>query len=102
MAKNEIEEPFRFEFDKNSQERVVLQFTEYQGHQLFDLRVFWSDLGDGGKFKPGKKGLTINVSHLGELCEGINKAVEYLQEHERAAGEMVEPGEKEKHDESGY
>lgn len=96
MAKNEIEEPFRFEFDKNSQEKVVLQFTEYQGYRIFDLRVFFSDLADGGKFKPGKKGLTINVSHLGELYDGITKAVEYWREHEgAAAGETEEPGEKE-------
>jgi len=93
VEKNKTEESFRFEFDKNSLEKIVLQFVEYRGHQLLDLRVYYSDIADGGKSKPGKKGLTIGISHLDELLEGVTKAVEYWREHERAsAGEEKDEG----------
>ena len=56
-------------FRKNSGERVYGSLTEFNGHQLVDLRVRFHDkkAAKDGTFLPTKKGLTISVHHLPEL-----------------------------------
>jgi len=65
-----------YEFQKNAQDKVILQFTKFKGKQLFDLRVYY----DAGKteedWRPTQKGVTVRLEFLQDLKEGIDKAFE--------------------------
>jgi len=54
-----------YSFGKNAVERVHADTTRYKGHSLIDLRIHYED--DDGKWKPTKKGLTLNIDLLPEL-----------------------------------
>jgi hypothetical protein len=65
------------EFQKNSGEKVVIQFSEYKGKKYIDVRVFYN-AGDGKveDWKPTKKGITISRDLISELKEGVDKALD--------------------------
>lgn len=65
------------EFQKNAAEKVILQFTEFKGKKLFDLRIYCNAADDGQDelWKPTPKGISICRSLLPELKEGIDKAL---------------------------
>ena len=62
------------DIQKNSREVIRVSASEYEGHDLIDLRVWYDDDGD---VKPTKKGIAFNPSVTKELVEGI------LQVHEQ-------------------
>jgi hypothetical protein len=80
-----------YEFQKNSGEKVVVQFTEYKGKRLLDIRVFY--LSDDEQWKPTKKGLTLRRELIVELKQAIDKGTEEWEK------ELLSPGEKEKREE---
>jgi hypothetical protein len=58
------------QFEKNATEVVRVSLTEFRGHKLIDLRVYYSD--DEGQFKPTKKGVSLSVSLYTELKKSIH------------------------------
>jgi len=62
------------EFQKNSAEKVVVQFREFKGKKLVDLRIFY--LSDDEVWKPTPKGISLRRELVFELKEGIDKAAE--------------------------
>lgn len=68
-------------FQKNAMEEVRLSLTEYKGHQLVDLRVYFQPLSSGEAY-PTKKGLTISVDVFPELKDAIVKVYESLEERD--------------------
>lgn len=66
-------------FHKNARERVHITLREYMGHDLIDLRLFWTP--DGGvTWNPSQKGLALNVEKLPILLAAIHKAAEMAGE----------------------
>lgn len=61
-----------YEFQKNELESVKCQFTEYKGHELIDLRVYFK--GSEAEH-PTKKGICISVDFLPELKKAIDLAI---------------------------
>jgi hypothetical protein len=47
------------QFEKNATEVVRVSLTEYRGHKLVDVRVYYSD--DEGQYRPTKKGVSLSV-----------------------------------------
>jgi len=59
--------------EKNAEEEIIVQLTNFKGYDLVDLRVWVKSLiGEAGK--PTKKGLTIKPDILPELIEALKKA----------------------------
>jgi predicted phosphoadenosine phosphosulfate sulfurtransferase len=48
------------QFEKNATEVVRVSLSEYRGHKLFDVRVYYSD--DEGQYKPTRKGVSLSVN----------------------------------------
>lgn len=63
---------------KNSREELRIALTEFNGHQLADLRIYVA----GDDPKPTKKGVTVNVALLPELVAALQAA----EAEARAAG----------------
>jgi len=58
---------------KNAEEEIIVQLTNFKGHDLVDLRVWVKSLiGETGK--PTKKGLTVKPDLLPELIEALKEA----------------------------
>ena len=57
-------------FNKNNTEEVHVQITEYKGHKLIDLRVFYYPEGEEEP-KPTKKGISISTELFPELKRSI-------------------------------
>jgi hypothetical protein len=51
---------------------VRVQLDCYEGHNLVDVRTWWTN--DAGKLAPGK-GFACSVRHLPRLAKAIDKAV---------------------------
>ena len=66
-----------YEFQKNALERVRVALTEYRGHDLIDLRVYYTD--DGETYKPSRKGVAFNASLLPDLEEAVKRLREVAQ-----------------------
>ena len=61
------------DIQKNSREVIRVSASEYEGHDLIDLRV-WYD--DDGEMKPTKKGITFNPSKAKDVIEAILQITE--------------------------
>jgi hypothetical protein len=48
------------QFEKNATEVIRVSLSEYRGHKLFDVRVYYSD--DEGQYKPTRKGVSLSVN----------------------------------------
>jgi len=65
--------------DKNAQEEIIVQLTEFKGYDLVDLRVWVKSLvGETGT--PTKKGLTVKPDLLPELIEALQEAERMFKE----------------------
>ena len=62
------------ESQKNSAEKVVIQFRDFKGKKLIDLRIFY--LSDDEVWSPTPKGISLGGELLLELKEAIDKAAE--------------------------
>ena len=71
-------------FGKNAAEEVRATLSEYKGHQLFGLRVWFE--AEPGKWVATKKGLSLKV----ELFPELKRAVEKLEAAMLEAG-LLDP-----------
>jgi len=60
------------QFPKNATEEVRASITEYKGHKLIDLRIYYEP-EEGGERRPTKKGVTIDVGLYPELKKAMMK-----------------------------
>ncbi|HOD65434.1 MAG TPA: transcriptional coactivator p15/PC4 family protein [candidate division Zixibacteria bacterium] len=61
----------RFELDKNATERVVIEDSEYKGHHLVQLRIYF--LADDSQWLPTKKGVSFRRDQLDEVIDALQK-----------------------------
>ena len=61
------------QFEKNATEVVRISLTEFRGHKLIDMRVYYSD--DEGQYRPTKKGVSISV----DLYTDFKRAIYALE-----------------------
>lgn len=57
--------------EKNAKEDIRLELCEFKGHNLLNLRIFFK--AHDGIF-PTKKGITLNLSLIPEILEGLQEA----------------------------
>jgi hypothetical protein len=79
---------------KHSTERVQVSLREFEGHDLIDLRIFWSK--DRETWLPSKKGVSLNVHKLPLLLGALHKAAFMVgeAEPETAEEELLSPVER--------
>jgi len=63
-----------YEFQKNALETVIIQFTEFKGKKLIDMRVFYNAGVAQEDWRPSKKGISMSVDLIPELTKGLEKA----------------------------
>ena len=73
------------EFPKNLTEKVRVSLSELKCQTYLDLRIFYQ--ADNNAWLPTKKGITLNVEHLGELRQAIDKAIAAVEVDAQPAGE---------------
>jgi hypothetical protein len=61
----------KMDIQKNSLERIRIQRSEYKGHELIDIRVYYE--AENGEWKPSKKGITFSLSLANEVIKGISE-----------------------------
>lgn len=63
-------------FAKNAGETLIIKQTEYKGHQLIDIRIYYkSDSGSGdSELRPTKKGVCVRAELVGDLIEALQQA----------------------------
>ena len=62
------------DIQKNRREVIRVSASEYEGHDLIDLRVWYAD--DDGDMKPTKKGIAFNPTKAKEVIEAILQITE--------------------------
>lgn len=69
-----------YEINKSAMEKIRISLTEYQGHKLLDIRLYYdaSETRDQD-FKPTRKGISIPVRFIEQLKEGIDKALAQIE-----------------------
>ena len=65
--------------EKNSRETIQVSLTQYQGHDLADVRVHYDS---DGEWKPTKKGIALKIGLLPDLIGALQTA----EAEARAAG----------------
>jgi len=58
---------------KNAREEIRIGLTEYHGHLLCAVRVFYEP-ADSGEKLPGKAGINVRVEQLPAIIDGLRKA----------------------------
>ena len=66
--------------EKKDDERIVIGFREFKGHQYVDIRTEFRD--KEGKWLPTKKGVTVGFETFEDLATLIQKAVAKAKELE--------------------
>jgi len=69
------------EIKKNSGERIVIERTEYKGHELINCRVHFRDRN--GDWHPTKRGLSMLHKHWEAILPFIQ---ELLNQHAAVSG----------------
>jgi len=82
------------QFPKNASEEVRVSLTEYKGHKLIDLRIYYEP-EEGQERRPTKKGITIDVGLYPELKKGIMKMEKELIKKELLTEEALKEAEEE-------
>ena len=68
-----VTDAITYEFNKNSREIVRAGHTEYQGHKLVYLRVFYNaGTDEKPEWRPTRKGITISEELLNEVIKAVN------------------------------
>lgn len=60
---------------KNRSEDVRVALTEFNGHDLVDVRIF-ADIEGAGERQPTRKGVSLKVGQLPALLEALEAARE--------------------------
>lgn len=82
------------QFPKNATEEVRASLTEYKGHKLIDLRIYYEP-EEGGERRPTKKGVTIDVGLYPELKKAMMKMERELIRKDLLKQDVLEGLEKE-------
>lgn len=61
----------RFELERSETERLIVEDSEYKGHQLVSLRIYF--LSKDEEWLPTKKGVTFKRDQLDEVLDMLNK-----------------------------
>ncbi|MDF1544540.1 MAG: transcriptional coactivator p15/PC4 family protein [bacterium] len=61
----------RFEIDRSPTEKLIIEGSEYKGHQLISLRIYF--LSTNEEWLPTKKGVTFKREQFDEVLEALNK-----------------------------
>jgi hypothetical protein len=59
---------------KNSREEIRMSLDMFNGHRLFNMRVFFE--AEDGSMRPGKNGLAFKVEKLSEFAQAVSAAAE--------------------------
>ena len=61
----------RFEIERNPTEKLIIEDSEYKGHQLVTLRIYFLSKED--EWLPTKKGVTFKRDQFDEVLDALNK-----------------------------
>jgi len=61
----------RFELERSPTEKLVIENSEYKGHDLVTLRIYF--LSNEEEWLPTKKGVTFRRDQLDEVLDALNK-----------------------------
>ncbi|RKX24190.1 MAG: transcriptional coactivator p15 [Candidatus Zixiibacteriota bacterium] len=61
----------RFELERSETERLIIESTEYKGHDLVTLRIYF--LSKEEEWLPTKKGVTFRREQLDEVLGALTK-----------------------------
>ncbi len=61
----------KFEIERSATERLIIEESEYKGHQLVSLRIYF--LSDDQSWLPTKKGVTFKREQLDEVIGYLNQ-----------------------------
>ena len=59
------------EIQKNTLEKIRIQRTNFNGHELIDIRVYYE--AENGEWKPTKKEIAFSLSLANEVIKGITE-----------------------------
>jgi hypothetical protein len=65
------------DIQKNTQEIIRVHQTDYKGHDLVDIRVYYQD---GNDWKPTKKGITFKRELLDDVLKALTQLSESITE----------------------
>ncbi|GJE29127.1 transcriptional coactivator p15/PC4 family protein [Methylobacterium organophilum] len=60
---------------KNAVEEVRVALTEFNGHELVDVRIYASFDDSDAERRPTKKGISLKREKLPELIQGLEQAL---------------------------
>ncbi len=60
----------RFEIERSPTEKIIIENSEYKGHQLVTLRIYF--LSTDEEWLPTKKGVTFKREQLDEVINALN------------------------------
>ncbi len=61
----------RFELERSQTEKLIIEDSEYKGHQLVGLRIYFR--AENEEWLPTKKGVTFKREQLDEVLEMLTK-----------------------------
>lgn len=64
----------RFEIERSPTERLIIEDSNYKGHDLVSLRIYF--LSSDDEWLPTKKGVTFRREQLDEVLEKLNQIKE--------------------------
>jgi hypothetical protein len=68
------------EFRKNTREEIRVSLSNYQGHDLIDIRVYYHSGNIDGDMFPTKKGITMSTKLIPDLKKAVDRALDECQE----------------------
>ncbi|MCL1833947.1 MAG: transcriptional coactivator p15/PC4 family protein [Leptospirales bacterium] len=79
------------DIQRNSNEIIRIEVSEFKGKELINLRIWFiadRDADGNNIYKPTQKGVALNISEFAELKDGIDRLQAYI--NDRKAGTMPE------------
>ncbi|MDX9857989.1 MAG: transcriptional coactivator p15/PC4 family protein [candidate division Zixibacteria bacterium] len=61
----------RYELERSQTEKLIIEDSEYKGHQLVSLRIYFLSKED--EWLPTKKGVTFRLDQLDEVIGALNQ-----------------------------
>lgn len=61
----------RFELDRSATEKLIIEESEFKGHQLVSLRIYF--LSEDEQWLPTKKGVTFKREQLDDVLAALNQ-----------------------------
>lgn len=68
------------EVSKNNMEKIVIALTEFKGHKLLDIRIYY-DISPNREadFRPSRKGISTPYDLVRKVKEAVDKALEQIE-----------------------